>query len=261
MIHLTFDNLTYQVGSHTILSSLKRRTPSFQCLGVIGGSGAGKTTLLRVLSGLIQPSSGSVQIHCDDDSVFTISSQSNQNDMHAFRLRTAMVFQSYNLFPHLSAARNITLPLERVHKKPKKEACALALSALEDFGLLDCKDRLPRFLSGGQQQRVALARARAIGADIVFLDEPTSALDPESTVNVLSVVERMKDEGRVVILVTHHMGFALTVPDQLIFMADGDINAMGTPQEFCDNPQTPELRRFLEKELPLSRLHPKGATS
>ena len=215
---------------------------SARSLVLIGPSGGGKTTLLRVLAGLEVPDSGEVELdgekmHFDDDS------------LHRHRRTVSVVFQSFNLFPHLTARQNITLPLEKVHGYSREEALALARELLGRFQLEAHADKKPATLSGGQRQRVAIARAVATKPRVLFFDEPTSALDPEMTAEVLDMIKQLLEEGRDLVLVTHEMGFARVVADRVAFLADGRIVESGRTSEVFSAPQSEACRRFLATVL------------
>ncbi|RNC71349.1 MAG: amino acid ABC transporter ATP-binding protein [Desulfuromonadales bacterium] len=241
-MQLKLTGITKRFGSLAALDGLSLELPAFNALAVIGPSGGGKTTLLRVIGGLTTPDAGELeidreQVGFDDESLLT------------HRRRIGTVFQAYNLFPHLSALENITLPLEKVHGFAPDAARAEAEALLARFQLSQHGDKKPAQLSGGQQQRVAIARAMAIRPRFLLLDEPTSALDPEMTAEVLDIIGELRREGRDLIMATHHMGFARTVADQCIFVCDGEIAEAGPATELFGNPQSEKLRNFLAKTL------------
>jgi polar amino acid transport system ATP-binding protein len=209
---------------------------------LIGPSGGGKSTLLRVLAGLERPDSGTVEIN-GAPLVF------EELPLLAHRRRTGVVFQGFNLFPHLSALENITLPLTAVHGHSPEQAAALALDLLRRFQLESHAAQKPASLSGGQRQRVAIARALAIEPRFLLLDEPTSALDPVMTAEVLETIETLRTQGRDFILATHEMGFARRVADQIAFIANGRLVETGPPEKIFGNPTAPETREFLARVL------------
>jgi len=211
-------------------------------LVLIGPSGGGKSTLLRVMAGLLNPDDGSLEINDETVNFDEISLQRHRRTI-------GVVFQSYNLFPHLTALENITLPLEKVHAIPPAEARETAMQALRRFRLETHADKRPAELSGGQQQRIAIARAIAIKPRLLLFDEPTSALDPEMTGEVLDVIEELKQEGRDFVLVTHEMGFAKLVADQIAFLADGKIVESGPGAQIFGAPQSAQCRDFLARIL------------
>jgi polar amino acid transport system ATP-binding protein len=194
------------------------------------------------MAGLETPTAGHVEIN-------RTRILYQERALRRYRRRVGMVFQSYNLFPHLTALTNITLPLQKVHGLAKDEAEERAVRLLERFKLAEHAHKKPPQLSGGQKQRIALSRAIAFGPEFLLLDEPTSALDPEFTAEVLDMIEELREEGRQLILVTHEMGFARSVGDYVFFIADGRIAEQGPPQQVFDAPETPEVKRFLERVL------------
>ncbi len=210
-------------------------------LVLIGPSGGGKSTLLRVLAGLERPDSGRV---CFDGKELAWEEAS----LLAHRRALGVVFQAFNLFPHLTALRNITLPLERVHGYSSSEAREAAMAALEKFHLAEHAHKKPAELSGGQQQRVAIARAVACRPRLLVFDEPTSALDPEMTSAVLDLIEELAEEGHDFILATHEMGFAKLAADAVAMIADGQIVEAGGPA-IITNPQSDCARNFLARVL------------
>ncbi|WP_298267789.1 amino acid ABC transporter ATP-binding protein [Geobacter sp.] len=241
-MRLRFSGITKRFGPLAALDSLSLDLPEFKALAVIGPSGGGKTTLLRVIGGLIAPDEGELEI--DGEPV-----DFAEESLLAHRRRIGTVFQAYNLFPHLSAIDNITLPLVKVHGFAPEAARAEAGTLLDRFHLAPHAGKKPAQLSGGQQQRVALARAIAIRPRFLLLDEPTSALDPEMTAEVLDIITELRQEGRDIIMATHHMGFARSVADQCIFVCDGGIAEAGPAAELFARPRSEKLRNFLAKVL------------
>lgn len=229
-------------GKTRALDGLSLPVESSRVLVLIGPSGGGKSTLLRVLGGLETADSGSVKIN--DHSL-----TSDPEMLQAYRRKNGFLFQQFNLFPHLTASRNISLPLEKVHGHPPAKAGELAAQALDRFGLLDHADKLPAQLSGGQQQRVGIARAVAHGPEILFLDEPTSALDPEMTAEVLELIQELAEAGQDIILSTHEMGFARAVADQIAFVAAGKIEELAPPAELFGTPKSTLCQRFLSRVM------------
>lgn len=209
---------------------------------IIGPSGSGKSTLLRCVNGLEEPTSGKIII----DGVDTTDPKT---DIRKIREEVGMVFQSFNLFPHLSVLDNITLSPIKVRKMPKKEAVELAKSLLARVGLSEKADAHPGQLSGGQQQRVAIARALAMQPKAMLFDEPTSALDPEMIKEVLDVMIELAKSGMTMLLVTHEMGFARAAADKVIFMDHGEVLETGTPEELFSNPQNERTKDFLDHIL------------
>ena len=235
-------NLHKSYGSNEVLKGVDFHVDNGQVVCVIGPSGSGKSTLLRCVNRLEEPTSGTVIVEgvdiCDPET-----------DLDAVRSRIGMVFQQFNLFPHLSVMRNLTLAQQRVRRRSKDEAVAIARSNLEKVGLADRADAYPAHLSGGQQQRVAIARALSMEPDMMLFDEPTSALDPELVGDVLAVMKQLASEGMTMMVVTHEMGFAREVGDKLVFMDGGVIVEAGDPREVLGNPQHARTQSFLSKVL------------
>jgi len=239
---LSLSHLCKSFGAHRIIDDVTVDFGDLRSLALIGPSGGGKSTLLRMIAGLIAPDSGAISL--DGQSIGT-----DEAALRTHRQHLGVVFQSYNLFPHLSALVNITLPLEKVHGLAPAAAEELARETLQRFGLADHADKKPAELSGGQKQRVAIARAIAIKPRLLLFDEPTSALDPEMTAEVLDVIEELKEEGHDFLLVTHEMGFARHVADRVAFLAGGRILEHGPAAQLFDSPQTSECRDFLARVL------------
>jgi polar amino acid transport system ATP-binding protein len=209
---------------------------------IIGPSGSGKSTLLRTINRLEDISSGKIVVDgfdLDDKSV----------DINKVRMEVGMVFQSFNLFPHKTVLENITLAPIKLKGMEKADADAMASRLLEKVGILEKADVYPAKLSGGQQQRVAIARALAMSPKIMLFDEPTSALDPEMIGEVLDVMVKLAREGMTMVCVTHEMGFAREVADRIVFMDEGQILEIATPEQFYSNPQHPRTQKFLEQIL------------
>lgn len=226
-------------GSTEVLKGIDLQVRRREVVCIIGKSGSGKSTLLRCINGLEKFDSGSLAI--DGQAL----QHQDRNAMRELRQQVGMIFQSFNLFPHLSAGRNVMLAPSLVKGLPKEEARTRARTLLERVGLGQMFDRLPEQLSGGQQQRVAIARALAMAPTVLLCDEITSALDPELVGEVLQVVEMLAHEGMTLIVVTHEMAFARKVSDRVVFMHQGLIHEAGTPDDIFHRPQTPELKQFL----------------
>ncbi len=209
---------------------------------VIGPSGSGKSTYLRSLNLLEIPTSGTILFEGVD-----ITNPKVNINLH--RQKMGMVFQQFNLFPHMTVLKNLTLAPQKLLKKSKEEAERQAMELLERVGLADRANAYPEQLSGGQKQRVAICRALCMDPDVMLFDEPTSALDPEMVGEVLDVMKNLAREGMTMVVVTHEMGFAKDVADRVIFMCDGKIMEEGTPDEFFTNPKDPRAQQFLKSIL------------
>ena len=213
-----------------------------EVLVVIGPSGSGKSTFLRCLNLLERPTGGSVVFEGTDLTA-------PRTNINFYRRRMGMVFQHFNLFPHMTVLKNLTLGPTQLLKKSQSDADKKAMQLLERVGLADRADAYPSQLSGGQKQRIAIVRALCMEPDVMLFDEPTSALDPEMVGEVLDVMKELAQEGMTMVVVTHEMGFAREVADRVIFMADGVIFESGTPEEVFDRPQTERLKSVLAKVL------------
>ncbi|OYD84795.1 amino acid ABC transporter ATP-binding protein [Azospirillum brasilense] len=231
-------NVTKSYGSIEVLKGVSLSIDEGEIVTIIGKSGSGKSTLLRCINALERIDGGEI----------TVEGQSVRTDMpnlRGFRQRVGIVFQAFNLFPHLTVERNITLAPVLNKRIAKAEGRALALDVLARVGLADKIDAYPAQLSGGQQQRVAIARCLAMGPHLMLFDEVTSALDPELVGEVLKVMEDMARQGMTMVLVTHEMGFARNVASKIVFMHQGRVWEEGPPAELFANPRTPELRSFI----------------
>ena len=213
-----------------------------QVLVLIGPSGGGKSTLLRLLGGLEIPTAGSITMN-------GTALPDTEEGLREFRRRNGFLFQSFNLFPHLSALENIVLPLVKVHEWSRNKAIERAGEVVARFGMADHVKKMPAELSGGQQQRIALARAMAHGPDLLLLDEPTSALDPEMKAEVLDIVAELCEAGQRIILSTHEMGFARGCADEVIFLGNGQLVESGSGAALFDSPQTELVRTFLGRVM------------
>ena len=241
-MHIDIDGLNKSFGDHHVLKDISLHLDNCHSLVIVGPSGGGKTTLLRVIAGLEQADSGRLEVNGR-------SVTFDERSLREYRKHVGMVFQAYNLFPHLTALENITLPLEKVHHRPPEEARSTAMTLLERFRLADHVHKKPAQLSGGQKQRIALSRAIAIAPEFLILDEPTSALDPEFTAEVLDMIEELREEDRHLILVTHEMGFARHVSDYVIFIDDGVVIEEGPPEQLFERPQHPKVGTFFDRVL------------
>lgn len=234
--------LSKSYGHNEVLKHIDLDITEGEVVCIIGPSGSGKSTLLRCLNKLETINSGHILI----DGVDLVAKDTNINKV---REEIGMVFQHFNLFPHLTVKENITLAPVELGKLSKEEAEKTAMQLLDSVGLADKADMKPKGLSGGQKQRVAIARALAMNPDIMLFDEPTSALDPEMVGDVLAVMQQLAKDGMTMVVVTHEMGFAREVASRVIFMADGYIVEEGTPDEIFDHPQHERTKNFLNKVL------------
>jgi polar amino acid transport system ATP-binding protein len=235
-------DLCKSFGRQTVLRNVNMNLEQVHTLALIGPSGGGKSTLLRIIAGLEKPDSGTLQLN-DEEIVY------REKELMAHRRSIGTVFQAFNLFPHLTALQNITLPLEKVHQYKAGAARQVAEEILARFQLSEHSHKPPAQLSGGQRQRVAIARAISIKPKLLLFDEPTSALDPEMTAEVLEVIEELRKEGRDLVLVTHQMGFAHRIADQIALLSGGQILECGPPSQVLDNPKSETTRQFLAKIL------------
>ena len=242
MIKVKVENLKKNFGSLEVLKDINMEVKEGEVVCLIGPSGSGKSTFLRCLNKLEEPTAGVIIV--DDYDLMAKTS-----DINKIRENIGMVFQQFNLFPHLSVLQNIMLaPVDR-KRMTKEQAEEKAKKLLDRVGLLEKADVYPASLSGGQQQRVAIARALAMEPDIMLFDEPTSALDPEMVGEVLEVKKQLAAEGMTMVVVTHEMGFAREVADRVVFMDGGYIVEEGTPEEVFGNPQNKRTQDFLNKVL------------
>jgi polar amino acid transport system ATP-binding protein len=229
-------------GDHPALGDVSLEVARGEVVAIIGPSGSGKSTLLRCINQLEVPDSGTLEVL---GSNINFSRRISAADLMGLRRKVGMVFQSFNLFPHMTVLRNVSFPQERVLGRSRAEADARSRELLERVGLGSKIDSYPQKCSGGQQQRVAIARALALEPQIMLFDEPTSALDPELGLEVLAVMRQLAGEGMTMIVVTHEIHFAADVAERLIVMADGAIIEQGAPKHLLANPQTDRARKFL----------------
>ena len=235
-------NLHKYFGSLEVLKGIDCHIDKGECVCVIGPSGSGKSTFLRCLNLLETPTKGDIVI---DDMHLT----EKDFDVDAMRKRVGMVFQHFNLFPHLTILENVTLAPIRHKMMTEEQAKEKAMELLNRVGVGDKADKYPAQLSGGQKQRVAIARSLALSPEVMLFDEPTSALDPEMVGEVLEVMKQLAQEGMTMVVVTHEMGFAREVATRVLFIDDGKIQEENTPKEFFANPKNPRLKDFLSKVL------------
>jgi polar amino acid transport system ATP-binding protein len=229
-------------GDNEVLKGIDFFVDQGEVVCVIGPSGSGKSTLLRCVNRLEEPTSGTILVE-------GIDITDPETDLDGVRSRIGMVFQQFNLFPHMTVLRNLTIAQERAKKRSKDEAVEIARRNLAKVGLAEREDAYPAHLSGGQQQRVAIARALSMDPDMMLFDEPTSALDPELVGDVLDIMKQLASEGMTMMVVTHEMGFAREVGDKLVFMDGGVIVEEGDPAEVLANPQHERTQAFLSKVL------------
>ncbi|MBE6030744.1 MAG: amino acid ABC transporter ATP-binding protein [Clostridiales bacterium] len=233
-------NLKKSFGNLEVLKDIDETIKDGEVVVIIGPSGSGKSTFLRCLNLLEEPTGGEVIV---DGEAF------NAKNINELRKKMGMVFQQFNLFPHMSVLKNITVAPVKVGGKSEKEANEIAMALLERVGLADKANEFPSSLSGGQKQRVAIARALAMNPAYMLFDEPTSALDPEMVGEVLDVMKGLAADGMTLIVVTHEMGFAREVADRVLFMDGGYIVEQGTPEQIFDNPKEERTKEFLSKVL------------
>lgn len=238
-MEIKIEKLSKAFGNQIVLNKLDLDLKSIHSLVIIGPSGGGKSTLLRILAGLESLDSGRIILNGE-------VIPETEESLHEYRKGIGVVFQAFNLFPHLTALDNILLPLEKVHKINSTEAEDRALRLLKRFGLFEHRDKYPHQLSGGQQQRVAIVRAMALKPKVLLLDEPTSALDPALTKEILEAIKELRKDQKDMVLVTHEMEFARGVADYVIFVSEGRVIEMGLPDSIFHNPKTEELQEFLK---------------
>ncbi len=235
-------NLHKSYGDHEVLKGVNEHIKKGEKVVVIGPSGSGKSTFLRCLNLLEEPTGGEIIFEGQNITA-------KETDINLVRRRMGMVFQQFNLFPHLTVRENIKLAPVQLKIMSDAEADKRALELLERVGLPDKADSYPAQLSGGQQQRIAIARALAMNPDVMLFDEPTSALDPEMVGEVLEIMKELANDGMTMVVVTHEMGFAREVATRVLFMDGGNIVEQNSPKEFFANPQHPRLKDFLSKVL------------
>lgn len=235
-------NLEKSFGDHKVLDGINEHIYPGEKVVVIGPSGSGKSTFLRCLNLLEEPTAGTITV----DGVDITDPKTDIDKIHQ---RMGMVFQQFNLFPHLTIKENIKLAPVTLKLMSDSEADQKAMELLERVGLPDKADAYPKQLSGGQQQRIAIARALAMNPEVMLFDEPTSALDPEMVGEVLQLMKELADDGMTMVVVTHEMGFAREVGTRVLFMDGGNIAEQNNPKDFFENPQNPRLQEFLSKVL------------
>ncbi len=239
---ISVEHLTKNFEGPEVLKDISVQIHKGDVMCIIGPSGSGKSTFLRCLNLLEKPSSGRIVFAGDDLT-------DKRVDLNLHRQKMGMVFQQFNLFPHMSVLRNLTCAPMMLRNVPEAQAKAKAMELLERVGLADRADAYPRQLSGGQKQRVAIVRALCMEPDVMLFDEPTSALDPEMVGEVLDVMKELAKASMTMVVVTHEMGFAREVSNRVLFLDEGRIVEQGTPQEIFDHPQSERLQSFLKKVL------------
>ncbi|CZR08313.1 amino acid ABC transporter ATP-binding protein [Trichococcus collinsii] len=236
------EKLTKSFGDKQVLKGIDEQINSGEVVVIIGPSGSGKSTFLRCMNLLEEPTTGKVIFEGQEINKKGV-------DIDSIRTKMGMVFQSFNLFPHLTVLDNIMIGPQQVKKIPKDKAEAIARKLLTRMGMTEKADVYPQSLSGGQKQRIAIARALAMEPDMMLFDEPTSALDPEMVGEVLQVMKDLALEGMTMVVVTHEMGFAKEVGDRILFMDDGQVMEQGTPDEIFNHPKSERTKDFLSKVL------------
>ncbi|TVQ24856.1 MAG: amino acid ABC transporter ATP-binding protein [Spirochaetaceae bacterium] len=248
MTRIRIDNLTKYYGDTLVLDAVDLAVGEHEVVCLIGASGSGKSTLLRCVNKLVPFDHGTIELDgvSIDDERFR-----NSNELYK---RIGIVFQAYNLFPHLNVLQNITLAPRKVHGTPRQESEERAHELLTLFGMEQFAKSYPEQLSGGQQQRVAIVRALANNPDVLMLDEVTAALDPELIGGVLKIIRELKEQGMTMIIVTHEMGFARDVADRVCFLEGGRILEEGPPSQLFAHPENPRTRQFLQRIIEAGRL-------
>ncbi len=236
------ENLSKSYGDNEVLENVNMQIEKGEVIAIIGPSGCGKSTFIRTLNQLEDATSGSIYLDGIDITADGV-------DINDVRRRVGMVFQHFNLFPHLTIKKNLTLAPVKLKIMSEDEASAKATELLERVGLLDKADAYPDSLSGGQKQRIAIARTLAMNPEVILFDEPTSALDPEMVGEVLGLMKELAEDKMTMVVVTHEMGFAREVADRVLFFDEKGIKEQGTPSEIFDNPKSQRLKDFLSKVL------------
>ncbi|MBM9512396.1 amino acid ABC transporter ATP-binding protein [Desulfogranum marinum] len=235
---IQIENLHKSFGSLEVIKGVDLHVKTGEVVCIIGPSGSGKSTVLRCINRLEKPTSGRIIVDGHDI-------MAKATNINTVRAEAGMVFQQFNLFPHMTVLENVTLGPIKVRSMAKKESQTFGLSLLDKVGLIEKADAFPEQLSGGQKQRVAIARSLALQPKVILFDEPTSALDPELVGEVLEVMKQLAHEGMTMVVVTHEMGFAREVADRVIFIDQGKIQEQGPPDQFFTNPKNERLKEFL----------------
>ena len=236
------ENLSKSFGENVILKNVNMQIEKGEVIAIIGPSGCGKSTFIRTLNQLEELTAGTIYLDGEDITKKGV-------DIDDVRRRVGMVFQHFNLFPHLTIKKNLTLAPVKLGLMTQAEADVKAMELLTRVGLADKADSYPDSLSGGQKQRIAIARTLAMSPEVILFDEPTSALDPEMVKEVLSLMKELADDGMTMVVVTHEMGFAREVADRVLFFDEQGIKEQGTPSDIFENPQSQRLKDFLSKVL------------
>lgn len=236
------ENLSKSFGENVILKNVNMQIEKGEVIAIIGPSGCGKSTFIRTLNQLEELTAGTIYLDGEDITKKGV-------DIDDVRRRVGMVFQHFNLFPHLTIKKNLTLAPVKLGLMTQADADVKAMELLTRVGLADKADSYPDSLSGGQKQRIAIARTLAMNPEVILFDEPTSALDPEMVKEVLSLMKELADDGMTMVVVTHEMGFAREVADRVLFFDEQGIKEQGTPSDIFENPQSQRLKDFLSKVL------------
>ncbi|MGP6087892.1 ABC transporter ATP-binding protein [Antarctobacter jejuensis] len=248
-VSLSVTDLHKSFGSLEVLKGVSLKAREGDVISLLGSSGSGKSTLLRCINLLETPSSGLITVHGEDikmtNGLYGEARTSDARQVERIRARLAMVFQSFNLWSHMTVLENVIAGPIHVLKQPRAEAIEHAKEMLQRVGMYERRDYYPAHISGGQQQRAAIARALAMKPEVMLFDEPTSALDPELVGEVLKVIRSLADEGRTMIVVTHEMGFARDVSSEVIFLHQGLIEEQGAPEQMFERPESARLKEFL----------------
>jgi polar amino acid transport system ATP-binding protein len=243
---INISGLSKTFGQVEVLKDVNLTVKKGEVVSVLGSSGSGKSTMLRCINWLETPDKGTIEISGQRIGINDEGKKMSHRELAALRAKTAMVFQSFNLWPHLTVLQNVMEAPIRVKHVSRSEAQITATALLEKVGMADKAHSYPFTLSGGQKQRVAIARALAMSPEVILFDEPTSALDPERVGEVLQVMKNLSAEGYTMIVVTHEMEFARAVSDQVVFLEKGRIIEKSRPEKFFTNPDTDRVRKFLE---------------
>lgn len=236
-------NLKKYFGSEQILKDISFEVDKGDVVAIIGNSGSGKSTLLRCLVNLDTPNDGTIKI--GENYIIKDGKLSNKQTLNKITLSTGMVFQNYNLFPHLTVSENLVMPYVTTKIGTKLQAKERCSQLLEKVGMLHRKDNYPDILSGGEKQRIAIARALMLNPKVMLFDEPTAALDPRLTNDIFEIIKQIAKENMTIVVVTHELNFAKMVANKIVFMSDGKVEEIGSPEQIFENPQSKKLQNFL----------------